>query len=387
MSSQPRAVDRIRESWRSFAGLQTELLEVALRQDGIDDGTLADLLGRLVGNIQYSGLQLAGDPARPSLIDAQHPVWNWGNSNPDTLYLAARVDSAHDYRVHGKLGSVAQTTFGIYTGTSDQSDAVKVRAEDLDVGPDGSFEVFFTREPCDGNWFGLPDGARSFASYQTFSDWENQRQGTLHIECLDPVGPVIPIGPFDAADRFDAHLAESRELFTMWIEGIPARILGSLPLNEAMPPFQPPVAMAGAWFSPIPWQLDDGQALVIDYEIPENSPYVGICLTNRWSQMIDAATRQTSLTLSQSRIDDGRIRVLLACEDVGVRNWLDARGYRNGVATWRATTPVAPPAPSVTKIALADVDDFFDPSDRLTDDERASDMAARLRHFERRGVL
>ena len=72
---------------------------------------------------------------------------------------------------------------------------------------------------------------------------------------------------------------------------------------------------------------------MIEYEIPAGAPYAGICLTNRWGEMIDIETRQTSLNLAQPRIDDGRVRILLSTRDFGVQNWLDARGYRNGVVT------------------------------------------------------
>jgi hypothetical protein len=92
---------------------------------------------------------------------------------------------------------------------------------------------------------------------------------------------------------------------------------------------QPPSAMAGAWFVAVSWELQDGEARVIEYEIPPGARYVGICLTNSWSEMIDIETRQTSLNRGQSQIDNRRVRILLSTKDFGVHNWLDARGYRN----------------------------------------------------------
>ena len=87
-------------------GLHDELLELALSEGDLDEGAAAALLGRMVGHIQYMGLQLRSDPARPTLVNTQYSPWNWGHSNPDTLYLSARIDDAHDYRVYG------QTRFG-----------------------------------------------------------------------------------------------------------------------------------------------------------------------------------------------------------------------------------------------------------------------------------
>jgi hypothetical protein len=127
--------------------------------------------------------------------------------------------------------------------------------------------------------------------------------------------------------------------------------------------------------------------LVIDYEIPTDSPYVGICLTNRWSEMIDIESRQTSLNLGQSYIEDNHVRVLVSAEDVGVDNWLDARGYRSGVVTWRASTDKQPATPTVTVIDIDRVDEFFDPSRHVTADQRAAALMERQRHFAERNAL
>ena len=378
----------LRAAWRRFGDLHDELIEISLAQGDLDEGTAAALLGRLVGHIQYMGLQLRSDPARPTLINGQYSPWNWGHSNPDTLYLTARIDDSHDYRIHGTLGSVAQTTFGVYAGKDDQARAVKALAEDLVVGEDDSFEIYFSRERMgDTNWFQLPSGADSFCCYQTYGDWEHQAKGSIRIECVNPGEPAQPESLQESIAAFDAHLAVSRELFTMWVKDIPARVFGALPKNFAIPPMQPPSAMAGAWFVPISWALQEGEALVIDYEIPPGAPYVGICLTNRWSEMMDIETRQTSLNLAQSLAHNGRVRVLLSTQDLGVHNWLDARGYRSGVVTWRASSPEQPATPTITVIRVDEIDEHFGPDQRITMDARARALQARVRHFAERNAL
>jgi hypothetical protein len=379
--------DLLRAAWQRFSALHDDLLELALYEGNLDEGAAAALLGHMVGHIQYMGLQLRSDPARPTLINAQYSPWSWGHSNPDTLYLSARIDDTHDYRVYGKLGSVAQTTFGVYTGKDDQGHAVKALSEDLVVDDDGSFEIFFSREKIGNtNWFRLPRGADSFCAYQTYSDWDRQTKGTVRIECLNADEPAKPATLQDAIEAFDAHLAASRDLFTMWIKDIPSRVFGALPKNFAIPPMQPPSAMAGAWFVPVSWELRDDEALVIDYEIPSAAPYVGICLTNPWSEMIDVETRQTSLNLAQSQTDNGRVRILLSTKDFGIHNWLDARGHRTGVVTWRASTPDQPAAPTVTVIRVDQIDDAFDSTQRITEQDRADAIVLRQRHFAERNT-
>jgi hypothetical protein len=379
--------DLVRAAWRRFTDLHDDLLELALSTGDLDEGAAAALLGRMIGHIQYMGLQLRSDPARPTLINAQYSPWNWGHSNPDTLYLSARIDDAHDYRVYGRLGSVAQTTFGVYTGKDDQAQAVKVLSDDLVIDGDGSFELFFSREKVGTTkGFQLPPGADSFCVYQTYGDWERQHKGTIRIECLNADEPAEPASLRNSIAAFDAHLAASRDLFAMWVKDIPARVFGVLPKNFAIPPIQPPSAMAGAWFVPVQWELQDGEALVIEYEIPPGASYVGICLTNQWSEMIDIETRHTSLNLGQSQIDNDRVRILLSTKDFGVHNWLDARGYRRGVVTWRASTPDQPATPTVAVIRADQIDEYFDPAQRVSNQDRAAAMLARLRHFAERNT-
>jgi hypothetical protein len=229
-------------------------------------------------------------------------------------------------------------------------------------------------------------GLQSFCALQTYGDWERQHKGTIRIECLNAEKPAEPASLKDSIAAFDAHLAASRDLFAMWVKDIPSRVFSALPKNFAVPPMQPPSAMAGAWFVPVSWELQGGEALIIDYEIPPGARYVGICLTNPWSEMIDIETRQTSLNLAQSQIDDGRVRILLSTKDFGVHNWLDARGYRSGVVTWRASTPDQPATPTVTVIRADQIDEYFNPAQSVSDRDRATAMVARLRHFAERNT-
>jgi hypothetical protein len=159
------------------------------------------------------------------------------------------------------------------------------------------------------------------------------------VICVNTDEPAKPATLQDSIAAFDAHLAASRDLFTMWVKDIPSRVFGALPKNFAMPPMQPPSAMAGAWFVPVSWELPDG-----------------------------------------------RVRILLSTKDFGVHNWLDARGYRSGVVTWRASTPDQPATPTVTAIRADQIDEYFNPVQRVSDQDRAATVLARLRHFAEQNI-
>jgi hypothetical protein len=130
------------------------------------------------------------------------------------------------------------------------------------------------------------------------------------------------------------------------------------------------------------WHLNQGEALMIDFQIPEGSPYSSICLMNRWGEMIDIDQRQTSLNQTQSIIgEDGRVRVLLSTRDLDIHNWLDGRGYTGGTATWRTTNKEQPRKPTLTVIKEAQVSDYFDKSQRVTPAQRVEAIRKRQRHF------
>ena len=62
-------------------------------------------------------------------------------------------------------------------------------------------------------------------------DWERQHKGTIRIECLNADEPAKPASLQDSIGGFDDLLAASRDLFTMWVKDIPARLRRS-PLFE-----------------------------------------------------------------------------------------------------------------------------------------------------------
>jgi hypothetical protein len=378
-------IETLRQQWQAHREALEAILEMALGNlSSVDEAELADLLRFMQGQVQYASLAYfsACDPANPRMLDPQYLPWNWGHSNPDTLYASAIVSDRYDYRVFGRLGTAAQNTFGVYAGIAVGSKSVKLNAEDVQLEPDGSFEIFISRKRRGRNWVETLPGMESFASYQVFSDWDTQAKGTVFIECLDEVDPPDVVGLAATLERYANYLERLRENFRLWVLEIPRMMFGPIPDNGILGPFLPPSAQAGAYFTAIKWRLMPGQALMIDLQIPENSPYSSICLTNRWSQMLDIDCRQTSLNEAQSSVEGGRrVRVSLANHDLGVHNWLDARGYTSGIATWRTTHVASPQSPVVTVIQESEVWEHFPASQRVTPRQRAEAIRKRQRHF------
>ena len=364
------------------------LLQMALEGSSPEEeAEFVDLLKFIHGQIQFASLSYlyACDPARPRMINPQYSPWNWGHSNPDTLYTSAVISEDYDYRVFGLLGTAAQNTFGVYCGIGAQSNAVKITSEELGLTPHSIYEIFISPERKHDDWkhwVETPAGVETFASYQVFSDWSTQQKGQIFIECLNPVEMLKPASMEKTLQQYDNYLKRLQENFKLWVIDIPEMMFSGLEDNSCLGPFMPPSAMAGSYFTAIKWRLEKDEALVVDLEIPPDSPYSSICLTNRWSQMIDIDCRQTSLNEQQSIVGEDRtLRILIADEDLGVHNWLDAGGYTNGIATWRTTSELSPAVPCLTRIKKSEVWGYFSEVQKISPDRRRETIRQRQQFY------
>ncbi|MEA2732664.1 MAG: hypothetical protein QOF70_7139 [Acetobacteraceae bacterium] len=69
--------------------------------------------------------------------------------------------------------------------------------------------------------------------------------------------------------------------------------------------------------------------------------------------------------------------------DDQVVDW-SAEGAHLGNESW--TVPDQPATPTVTVVRADQIDEFFDPTQRVTDQDRAAAVMARLRHFAERNT-
>jgi len=77
---------------------------------------------------------------------------------------------------------------------------------------------------------------------------------------------------------------------------------------------------------------------------------------------LDWVHAQTSLNRNQATIDDdGVLRVVIAADDPGIRNWMDTTGYRRGVVQCRWMGSELPPAVSVRTVPLVSVSEHLPP--------------------------
>jgi len=94
---------------------------------------------------------------------------------------------------------------------------------------------------------------------------------------------------------------------------------------------------------------------VIECDVPD-ARYWAFQLCDAWFRTFDYATRQTSLNGAQMHVDpDGRFRVVIAHDDPGVPNWLDACGHPEGMIQYRFVWARSRPQPTLKRVPLAEL--------------------------------
>ena len=323
-----------------------------------------------------------GDPAHPVFTRSVAIGKKWGFSNPDNLYLSARVVGGVRYRIEGTLGTANQTTIGSYAGDTEDARAGKrIRGEDLELREDGTFELILGGEPRAGNWLPLDPEATSISIYQIFADWEAESKGVFRIEQIGREGRAPePLTSKDASRLLVESAQKVRHAVDAWLEI--ADSLSWIPANSLAPPRQIQVASLGAWFVAGRYDLESGQALIIEVPAPKDARYWGLTLYNAWSETLDYANRQTSLNFRQANLDpDGRLRVVLSAEDPGVANWLDTTGHPKGFLAWRVTSEIEPERPETRVVDLETLRSALPETTRfVSEEERREAMHRRQRH-------
>lgn len=333
------------EYQRTLDGTRERLQTSRYYQDAVSQAEAFRYLAGLIALQNRTQLHF-GDPGHPAFIRPVAIGNKWGFSNPDNLYLSAKVEGGGAYRVVGRLGSANQTTIGSYAGdTEDARAGERVRGEDLAVGENGEFELVLGGERRPGNWLPLDPEATSITVYQIFGDWDRETKGAFRIERIGEEGSAPePLDPSIVGEQLVAAATTVRHYVDAWLDI--ADRLSWIPANSIAAPQEIQVASLGSWFVAGRYEVGADQVLVVEVPTPTQARYWGFTLYNAWSETLDYANRQTSLNFAQARVDpDGVLRLVLAAEDPGVPNWLDIAGHPRGFFAWRVTSEVEPARP------------------------------------------
>jgi hypothetical protein len=375
------------ETWADFCrGLEAagrEIFRAGAPKSALD---LAEA-HRYLTHVLRSAFELiveGGDPAHPVLSVSLGGGLKLGWDNPDNLHHNAVLSGAYEYRLSGTRGDAHYFSLGVYAGSFASGGGrvvAFVEIDDLERGPDGTFEVVLSsREHPGASLAQRADGERrpaaslaqradgerrpanriritpdttSMMLRQIFWDRAHETPAALRLERIGATGPAPPLDPafirsafsrvlgmirgtnqimFDFADRFRAHpneLLPGDRGANERLQGIPAQQL------------------AVGW-----WEIAPDQAAVIDF-VPPKCRYWSFVLSNYWGQSFDYATHRTHVNARGAvHRADGSVRIVVAHRDPGRAdaNWLDTAGHDSGVWQFRwlaAESEVEIPTPAI----------------------------------------
>jgi len=335
------------------------------------------------------------------LLDADFPYFRindfWvreGGDSPNQRYSIARVRGDSAYRVWGWIGSARRIEVQLnsgrpWFGTGDSMGYLP--HEEISFGEDGSFEIWLSPDPREGNWLANALPADTLFVRQIYDRWDGERPAEVHIDRVGYEGaPKFRDGEAEFAERIRAT-AVTLEQFTLgWGRFIDRQYVKGVEPNEVPQPIDTYQlgGVRGRWMANGSFDLPPGQALLI--RAPRTSAdHIGIQLTDLWFASLEYANRVSSLNATQALLSpDDAYYFVISQEDPGHANWLETDGLSRGVFLMRydGMMGAMPEAqfPVGERVSIDEIPDRIPGYRRVTESERAAIRASRRIHIQRR---
>jgi len=358
--------------WRAFcADIQSAGLDILASAPALDPVNQAEGLRYLTRLLRGSFEKFVefADPLDPVIFKMCDERSGYGGDNPDNIYSASPVAAGEVYEISGNRGDIFQFNFNLFKfGADSQYELLgQLHDRDLECDADGNFTIRLGGEPRARNWLPTPEGANQIMLRQTFCDRAREREVSVRIRRLSGAGGVPPLEPETMARRLEgaeAFFTKTGRMMHGWSRDF-SRFMNVLPLTD--PAF---IAAGGgdpsAFFYIASWRLAPRQALLVQVaDFPDDRLW-NLALYNYWFESLDYVNfRIHTNSRICARNPDGSVTLVIANEDPGVPNWLNATGHGEGKMMMRAWTGGVRPADPATE--LVDLDSV--------------DWAARLRRW------
>ncbi len=326
-------------AWREFCELLadagTAILAEGNPDDPLDRAEGFRMLTRLLRGALESRLEY-GRPTEPKLICTCHETIKIVGENPDNHYLGSSIDGQYDYRIWGTRGEARWISFNLFSGAGfgggGPGTGATLHEEQMQVDPDGRFEVVVSQRPHPGNWLQSEPGTRSVVIRQTFLDRPAQRHADLQIERIGADrSPPAPLSPEELylsllyAGHYVKGVAEIGARWATRQAQWPNVFTDEAQLPETANFKDPQITWHQGYFD-----LRPDQALVVEFTPPE-CDYWMIALHNHWMETLDYVHHRATLNCHSAQLEpDGSARFVISQRDPGAPNWLDTAGHGRG---------------------------------------------------------
>jgi len=365
-SQDDRAHQRVLDgsSWNEFCDLVKMAGAVVMRPTAPDDPFTRAEGFRYLSRILRAALETFvehADPLAPQLARVVHETAKMGSDNPDNHYQNAAISGAYDYRLWGNRGTVHYLGFGTQRGGYGESAGMPptgyLEASDMQVEPDGSFEILVSTQPQEGrNWLPMKPDTGTLIVRQTFLDRQTEKLAELHLERIGgpPLpAPLTPAAIDEALGKAGRLVGGAAAIFANWAEGFEQHV-------NQLPRFDDELSrqMGGdpniVYYHSY-WQLAPGEALVIEVT-PPACDYWNFQLNNHWMESLDYRYFPIHVNKHTAHCrPDGSVQVVVAHRDPGVDNWISTAGHDRGTMCWRWVRADDHPQPQTRVVPLSEV--------------------------------
>jgi len=299
------------------------------------------------------------DPYNPTLFQVVGETVKLGADNPNNVYQHATIDGGLEYVIRGNRGSVHYLTFatqeGHYGRAMGMPSSGFLDASELELGPEGSFEIKVSAKEQPGNWLPMTPATGTLIIRQTRLDWDQEVLADIHLERVgDPVrpGPLTPEAVDEAFTFAGRLVAGGAMMFATWAEGF----LGHV--NE-LPRFDQELSNSLGGVKDIVyhhsyWRLAPDEALVIETPLIDCDHW-SFAVQNHWMESLDYRFHRIHLNTKTAALeDDGTLRLVVAHRDPGHPNWIETASHPHGTMCFRWVRPAADPPKPATRVVPLD---------------------------------
>ena len=104
-------------------------------------------------------LMAEADPDRPLFTSVVGPVRKFYGDNPDAIYYQCRIRDDRGYHITGRKDRQSYVSFTVHgadpAGSFNGPVLADINDSDLDLAPDGSFELILSPDKHSGSWLEL----------------------------------------------------------------------------------------------------------------------------------------------------------------------------------------------------------------------------------------
>jgi hypothetical protein len=336
-------------------------------------------------------------------LDADHPDWiplmnsgsRAGNPSPDNVYYLTRIRAPEYYRVGGVRGTTAFVYLSLHKGylglTADSGEAYRTTSlEDLDIGPDGTFEILIGPARPDGHTGNfIPTDTLfedTFVLLRQVSLSPDEVDGRFYIErCRRSAVPV--------AENLGARLPDVPAYLERFGRAMSGYVDAHRPDKSSANHITD--LSAGLGTSPIMktqtylgghLQIGDDEALLMEVMVPASCTYWSVQLMDSFHNALDFTFTQSGLNSNTAEIDpDGRLRIVVSRTDPQIPNWLDKGTYTANLIRWRWIGVGRAPGVTTTLISAGELEEHLFPGvRRISAEERDTRLQHRARNQQLR---